>query len=372
MTEPGPLQQIDRTYVRYQGRKFSYFSGCDYFRLASHPLVVAALNQGAKRYGVSVAASRMTSGNHPLYQQLEERLTQFFGAQSALLVGSGYLSNMVVAQALAGNFSHALIDERAHASLRDATRFLDCPVIQFNHLSQEDLRCCVGRCGPGAKIILLTDGLFAHNGAAAPLKDYLEALPPDALVLVDDAHAAGILGTNGKGSSEYAGIGRQRVIQTITLSKAFGTYGGAILGSKKLRHSILTRSSVFSGSTPVPLPVANAAITAVGLLKSDTSFAGRLRRNSAQAKAGFQRAGVELPKTPGPIVGLVPPNERAAQRLRRILLEAKVFPPEIVYPPSAADSYFRFVISSEHTRQQMHALQDALAKAGLAGWGGMR
>src|SRR5690349_13661652 len=113
MTEPEPLQQIDRTYVRYQGRKLSYFSGCDYFRLSSHPRVLAAFAEGAKRYGVSVAASRMTTGNHLLYEELEGRLAKFFGTPAAVLIGSGYLTNMAVAQAVAGNFSHALIDERA-------------------------------------------------------------------------------------------------------------------------------------------------------------------------------------------------------------------------------------------------------------------
>jgi len=368
MTEPEPLQQIDRTYVRYGGRRLSYFSGCDYFRLASHPRVIAALAQGAKSYGVSVAASRVTTGNHPLYGKIEALLSEFFSARAALLVSSGYMTNMVVAQAVAGNFSHALIDERAHTSLRDATRFLECPVLQFKHRNVEDLLRQVGRCGPGAKIILLTDGLFAHDGSAAPLKDYLEVLPADAQILVDDAHGAGVLGKAGKGSPEHAGISSQRVVQTITLSKAFGSYGGAILGSKSLRDNILTRSTRFTGSTPIPLPLANSAITALGLLRGDNTFRQRLHLNSDRIKAEFRRAGLELPQNPGPIIGLVPPNEQAAQRLGRNLLQAGVFPPSIVYPATTDATYFRFAISSEHTPQQLDILQKAVAKAGLAGW----
>src|SRR5215468_173804 len=112
MPEPEPLQQIDRTYVRWRGRKLSYFAGCDYFRLASHPRVLAAFAACLKRYGFSVAASRVTTGNHVLYRELEQRLAEFFGAPSALVVSSGYATNLVVAQALAGSFSHVLIDER--------------------------------------------------------------------------------------------------------------------------------------------------------------------------------------------------------------------------------------------------------------------
>src|SRR5689334_8169082 len=190
MIEPEPLQQLDRTYVRFRSRKLSYFSGCDYFRLASHPKVLSALFRGARRYGINVAASRLTSGNHHLYGELEASLARFFAAPAALLVGNGYVTNLVVAQTLAGNFSHALIDEQAHPSLRHAARLIECPILSFRHQCAEDLARCTRRCGPGARFLLLTDGLFAHDGSVAPLAEYLQVLPADALLLVDDAHGA--------------------------------------------------------------------------------------------------------------------------------------------------------------------------------------
>src|SRR5438477_81335 len=192
MTEPEPLQQVNRTCVRYRNRTLAYFSGCDYFRLASHPKVIAALQTGVRKYGLNVAASRLTTGNHRLYGELEEQLADFFQAQTAILVSTGYLANLVAAQSLAGNFSHVLIDERSHPSLSDAARFLDCPILQFRHADGEDVAQAVSRCGPGAKIILLTDGMFSHDGSAAPLKEYLRELPNDAVMLVDDAHGAGV------------------------------------------------------------------------------------------------------------------------------------------------------------------------------------
>src|SRR5262249_29343810 len=140
MTEPEPLQQIGRTHVRFRGRKFSYFSGCDYFRLASHWEVLRATGAALKRYGLNVAASRLTTGNHVLYEALEKRLARFFGAQSALLVPNGYITNQVVAQSLAGEFSHGLIDEAAHPSLKDASRFLECPVHKFRHQDAVDVK----------------------------------------------------------------------------------------------------------------------------------------------------------------------------------------------------------------------------------------
>ncbi|HVU99950.1 MAG TPA: pyridoxal phosphate-dependent aminotransferase family protein, partial [Verrucomicrobiae bacterium] len=205
MTVPEPLQQVDRTFVNFRGHKFSYFSGCDYFRLSSHPSVVKALQEGARKFGISVSASRLTTGNHKLYQQLEAKLAGFFGAEAALLTSGGYLTNLTAAQALAGEFSHVLIDERAHPSVSDASRFVEAPVLTFRHRDSRDLERAVRRCGPGAKLLLMTDGMFSHDGSAAPLDEYFQVLPKDAWVFVDDAHGAGVLGETGKGAPELAG-----------------------------------------------------------------------------------------------------------------------------------------------------------------------
>ncbi len=365
MTEPEPLQQTDRTYVRFRNRKLSYFSGCDYFRLASHPKVIAALKVGVAKYGLNVAASRLTTGNHALYGELECELAGFFKAEDALLVPTGYLTNLVVGQALARTFSHALIDERAHPSLTDAARFLDCPVVQFKHRDAQDVARAVRRCGPEARLILLTDGMFSHDGSAAPLGEYLKVLPGDAWLLVDDAHGAGVLGRNGKGTVEYAGVSRRRVIQTITLSKAFGAFGGAILATSRLRQRIFDLSQLFVGSTPLPLPLAYAGLQSVGLMRSGENFRSRLRQNMACVKDPLLKAGVLNAETPGPIVALPPMRTRQTTRLTRELLAAGIYPPFIRYPGGPASGYFRFVISSEHTRAQLDRLLEVLISGAL-------
>jgi 7-keto-8-aminopelargonate synthetase-like enzyme len=356
MIEPEPLQQINRTYVRFHQRKLSYYSGCDYFRLASHPRVLAALQTGARKYGLNVAASRLTTGNHALYRELEAELAAFFDAESALLVANGYVTNLIVAQALAGHFSHALIDAGAHPALADAARFLDCPVLQFKSRDPEAVALAVQRCGPGAKLLLLTDGMFSSDGSAAPLAEYLKVLPKDALILVDDAHGAGVLGRQGQGAPEHAGVNRRRIIQTVTMSKAFGAYGGAILGSARLRQQILDRSRMFVGSTAPPPPLVNAALAGVRVLQADKTLRPRLLRNAARVKTALRAAGLPLPETPGPIVPLLPRNPGEAARLNRALLAAGIYPPFIRYPGGPPSGYFRFVISSEHTPAQLEAL----------------
>src|SRR5688572_31860441 len=126
-----PLQQIDRTFVLSRGRKLIYFGGCDYFRLASHPQVLRALREGTEKFGLNVAASRSTTGNHALFGKLEKELAKFFGVEQAALLSSGYVTNLAFTQTFSGEFTHALMDERAHGSLFDAAQFLSCPVFTF-------------------------------------------------------------------------------------------------------------------------------------------------------------------------------------------------------------------------------------------------
>jgi 7-keto-8-aminopelargonate synthetase-like enzyme len=350
------LQQVDRTYVLWKNRRLSYFAGCDYFRLASHPAILKAVGDGLARYGLNVAASRLTTGNHELYTRLEASLADFFAAPAALLVGNGYASNLVVAQALRDDFSHVLIDARSHASLRDATRFFSCPIIDFKHRDPADLkRLLRGKSRP----LVVTDGVYSHNGEIAPLKEYARMLPAKGMILVDDAHSGGILGAHGRGTLEHHGISRRRVIQTATLSKAFGVYGGAILCDRPLREKILVGSRMFAGNTPLPLPLANAALAAIELLRDD-SYRARLARNTEYVKSALRDAGITVPETPAPIVAIVPRTPRETKRLRAGLLARGVFPSYIQYPGGPEGGYFRFVISSEHSREQLDALLESL------------
>jgi 7-keto-8-aminopelargonate synthetase-like enzyme len=362
MIEPESLQQVDRTYVRFRRRKLSYFSGCDYFRLASHPKVIRSMMDGLRLFGLNVAASRFTTGNHKIYRELENVLKDFFDTEDALLLPSGYLTSVATAQALAGQFSHALIDESAHPALLDAALFLDCPVLKFKHRDVGNFSQTLARCGRGARPIVLTDGMFSHDGSIAPLRIYLDFLPRDGWMLVDDAHGAGVVGKTGRGSVEAEGASRARIIQCITLSKAFGVYGGAVLGTRELREKILARSRLFLGSTPLPPALALAGVTAVKILKTDRRFGQRLIQNAARVKTALRENGITFPETPGPIVALRPTKQRSMNTLKQRLFNAGIFPPFLKYPGGPANGYFRFVISSEHTRAQLDKLIQVLVQ----------
>ena len=222
MTEPEPLKFVGANTVLFRNRTLLYFSGCDYFRLARDPRLAAAAKKSLADSGLNVAASRITTGNHEIYFRLENELAKFFAAESALVLPDGYLAPLAVTSALAGEFTCALMDELAHGALIDAAKMLDCPVKKFRHRDAADLKKVLSKCGRNARPLILTDGVFSHDGSVTPLRNYLKFLPRDGMILVDDAHGAGILGKKGQGTLEFENVSRERVIQCATLSKEIG------------------------------------------------------------------------------------------------------------------------------------------------------
>ena len=354
------MQQVGRTFVIHKKRRFSFFGGCDYFRMSSHPEVLRAVKTGLAKYGLNVAASRVTTGNHALYRKLETALARFFGAPAALLVSNGFSTNPVVAQALRNDFSHVLLDAKAHVSLVEASRLFGCPVVKFKNRDPEDLRRVLSRLGRKSKPIVLTDGVYTQSGGIAPLREYLKVAGPRVTLLVDDSHGAGVVGRTGRGTPEQTGVSRGQIIQTVTLSKAFGVYGGAILCSGELRGRIFAGSAMFAGSTPLPLPLANAALRAIEILRKDRIFLKRLNHNANFVKTALRAAGFSVPLTPVPVVAINPGNAVRAAALRRSLIGHGVYPSFVEYPGGPAGGYFRFVISSEHSKRQ---LEDLVAAA---------
>ncbi len=358
-TLPPPLRAASRTEVWAGRRRLTYFGGCDYFRLSSHPQVVAAANRAAREFGLGVAASRRTTGNHPLYEELEQSLAVFFGVEAARLVGTGYVTNLIVAQALAGDFTHLLLDAGAHPSLHDAAALITIPCRPYRAGDAADAVRQQRHLPAQARCLVLTDGINATSGSAAPLGELRAGLRPETWLLVDDCHGLGTVGPTGRGTVELAGLGPERRLQTGTLSKAFGAFGGFILGPRAV-IARLNNSRLFTGSTPPPLPLVAAALESLKLLRTRPALRERLNRNVATVKSALHAAGRLDAITPGPICRVVPRDAEDEARLRRRLLRAGVFPSFLNYPGVPAGGAFRFTLSSKHARDQIQALIGAL------------
>ncbi|HSB81240.1 MAG TPA: pyridoxal phosphate-dependent aminotransferase family protein, partial [Candidatus Methylomirabilis sp.] len=256
----GPeLRFLDRTKVLHEGKPYLFFGGTDYHRLASHPAVLRALREVAESDGLSCAGSRTTTGNHPLLPELERKVAAFLGAGEAALCSSGYLSNAVALEAVAGEFQRFFIDGGAHSSLAaPAGRLSRDAVVTFRHADPEDLTLELKtRLRPGERPLVLTDGVVPVDGEMPPLRVYWEAVRDfGGALLVDDAHGIAVVGPTGKGSPEEAGLSGGSFIQTGTLSKGLGAFGGLVAGQTGLAGKIAEKSLAFVGGTPIPPPLA--------------------------------------------------------------------------------------------------------------------
>jgi 8-amino-7-oxononanoate synthase len=348
MKRPPLIRPVDPTHIEWRGRRLTYFGGSDYFRYSWHSKVRAAVCSSIKEYGFSVAASRITTGDHPLYRVLERELEKFFGFEAALLTGTGYAAPGTALQGLSDQVTGVLLDERAHSCLSDAAILADRPVVRFRHHDSRSLALALRRFGRNPRCVVLAEGLSPLFGDIAPLHEYLTVLPRDTWLLIDDAHGVGVLGRHGRGALEHLGLKDPRIILTCTFSKAFGTYGGAILASRRVRNWITARSRSYAGSTPLPLPLAAAVRAALQLIRTGDERRERLEQNIRVVKRTLKPIGLGPEEKPGPMFSLAPRSERSRKRLQGWLLEAGLHPPLIRYAHGPSGEFFRFALSSEH------------------------
>jgi 7-keto-8-aminopelargonate synthetase-like enzyme len=363
MIEPPPLIHVSPTHFLLRGKRLVNFGGSDYLRMAWDPAVREAVARAACKLGHnSYAASRRTTGNHPLYAELEAALAECAGSEAAVVTPTGYIAPLVAAQGLAPDFTHVLVDAKAHACLHDAAAISGLPVVVFPHGNAAALRDAVRACGRRAKVLAMCDGLSAHLGTITPLEEYLAALPASATLMVDDAHGFCVLGEGGRGSLEHLGLSDPRVLLTATLSKAMGALGGVLFCSRDARDRMITRSHAFAGGSPMSLALVAGALKSLQILRKRGR---RLRRQLQANVAPFRElegvTGVPADAHVGPMFAFAPRTAAAQERLSRRLLREDIYPPLIRYGGGPADCFFRFAISTAHTPAQLGALRNALA-----------
>jgi 7-keto-8-aminopelargonate synthetase-like enzyme len=309
--------------------------------------------------GLSCAGSRITTGNHPLLAELERRLATFLGAGEATLCPSGYLSNTVALEAVAGEFDCYFLDDGAHSSLTaPAGRLPREAVRAFRHADPEDLEQELkGRLRPGGKPLVLTDGVVPVDGELPPLGAYWEAVRNfGGALLVDDAHGIGVVGPSGKGSPEEAGLPAESFIQTGTLSKALGAFGGLVAGPAGLAGTIVEKSQAYVGATPIPPPMAAAAIRSIEILQGSPGLITGLRGRMLRVRERIRTLGLRVPLSSAPILSITHHDAGKNLRLRSFLLERGIYPPFIRYPGSPPGGTFRFTISSAHAEEDVDLL----------------
>ncbi len=359
----GPvLRVVERNYVIWGDKKFLFFGGTDYHRMSNNPVILKALSEAVLKYGVNAGGSRTTTGNHPLHLQLEEKIAKFFGTEAAVVFASGYLSNIILLQAVAQDFDLFLLDENAHSSLTYAAKQFDKNVIYYKHLDAQNLEEQLKKyLKPRKRPLIMSDGVFPMQGEMPPFMQYTEiAKKFSAKILIDDAHAMAVLGETGKGSWEEAAIDRDIVYQTGTMSKGFGIFGGVIPAPREVIDNIQEKSPAFIGSTGLALPLVAAAIQSVSYLQSNPKLIRGLRKRALDLKEKFRRLGFDIPRSPAPIISITYYDEENNKRLFQKLMNSGIYPSFINYPGSPPGGHFRFAISSNHTEEQVNLLYETI------------
>jgi len=349
VTDRGPL------YVERNGRRLLSFSCNDYLNFSQHPEIKAAAVAAIERHGVGSGASRLVTGNHPLYAELEARLARLKGTAASCVFGSGFLANAGIIPALIGPDDLVLLDELAHACLWAGARLARATVLTYRHNdvghAEDLLRAHRGR-HPHA--LVGTDGVFSMDGDLAPLGELGRlARRHDAWLLSDDAHGIGVVG-GGRGST-FAGKEPADVpLQMGTLSKAIGGYGGYLCAARPVVDLMANRARTLIYSTGLPPATIAAAIAALDLIARDPDYAAR---PLAKARAFTRRAG--LPEAQSPIVPIVLGSARTALAASR-RLEDEGFLAVAIRPPTVPEgtARLRLAFTAAHPDEAIERLAD--------------
>ncbi len=353
----------DGIWVERNGRQLLSFSCNDYLNLTQHPAIKAAAIAAIKDFGAGSGASRLVTGNHPLYAQLESRLARFKRTEAACVFGSGYLANSGIIPVLIGENGLVLIDELSHACIYAGAHLSRGKVMTFRHNDLAHVAELLAAHRPNHQhTLIVTDGVFSMDGDLAPLAELLAlADEHDAWLMSDDAHGIGVVG-GGRGSS-FAGNTHIPVpLQMGTLSKALGSYGGYLCASKSVIELMRNRARTLIYSTGLPPACVAAAIAALDLIEREPAYAASPVQ---KAKAFTKRAG--LPDALSPIVPIVIGDEEATLSASRHL-EEEGYLVVAIRPPTvpSGTSRLRMTFTAQHPDDAIERLADIVRDKILA------
>ena len=354
------------TTIVIDGRKLLQFSSNNYLGLANHPRLKAAAMAAVERYGVGSGASRLVCGNLDLNRKLEEKLAQLKKKEAALLYSTGYMANLGVIAALAGEGDLILSDEFNHASIVDACRLSRAQTRVYPHKRMDELEKLLAGAGSSKRRLIVTDGIFSMDGDIAPLPDLVDlAEKYECLLMVDDAHATGVLGPNGGGTGDHFGLAEKIDVAMGTFGKALGGFGAFVAGDRNLRELLINCSRPFMFTTGLPPSVLAAGIAALEVVEEEPEMRARLWDNANLLRNGIEEMGFTLAGGETQIIPLLAGDASLAMEMSSLLREEGLFiqgirPPSV--PPGT--SRLRITVSAAHTRGELAFALEALQKVG--------
>src|ERR1700712_2084368 len=373
------LEDEQAPVCTYDGRRVINLASNNYLGLCNHPKLREAAMAATVKYGVGSGAVRTIAGTMRIHMELEEKIAAFKNVEACVVFQSGFTANAGTVGSILGKDDFILSDELNHASIIDGARLSRAKIKVFRHKDvahcEELLQEIEGE--PGKKLII-TDGVFSMDGDIGPVGE-LAALAEKygAIMMVDDAHASGVLGRNGRGSVDHFGVHGKVDIQVGTLSKAIASLGGYVCGSRDLIDYLYHRARPFLFSTSHPPSVAATCIAAFDILENEPERIERLWENTWYFKeqltnAGFDVGGVTTPKSETPITPIILGDGRKTMEFSKALFEAGVMATGIAFPTvPEGKARVRTIMTSEHTRaeidQALEVITRVAKKTGVLG-----
>lgn len=348
------IQGPQEPRVKINGREVILLCSNNYLGLADDPRIKAAAIKAIERYGFGSGASRLVSGNMEPHKELEERLARFKGTEAALLFNSGYHANIGIIPTLAGRGDIIFSDKLNHSSIVDACILSRAEVKRYPHCDLNALESLLKKHSvlrtPACKLII-TDGVFSMDGDIAPLKELAELADKyNCMLMVDDAHATGVLGKKGKGTLEHLGIENPNIIQMGTLGKALGCFGAYAAGSKRLIDYLINKARSFIYTTGLAPAVCAASIAAIDIIEDEPYIRQNLRERVEFFRDGLKKGGLNTMTSETQIIPILIGDSYNAMRISKTLLDKDVFV-QAIRPPTVPEgtSRLRITLMASHS-----------------------
>lgn len=360
------IESDQDTVVTMNGKKVLMFGSNSYMGLTNHPKIKEAAIAATLKYGTGCAGSRFLNGTLDIHIELERKLADFVGKDASLVYSTGFQVNLGVIPTVTGRNDYILIDELNHASIIEATRLSFAKVIKFRHNDMQSLERVLKKCEAGRIKLIVVDGVFSMDGDIANLPEIVRLADKyDATIMVDDAHAIGVIGKNGSGTASHFGLTSKVDLIMGTFSKSLAALGGFIASDFETINYIKhhSRSLIFSASaTPAS---AAAVLAAIDIIKSEPERMKNLWEVTHYAIDNFRKLGFDIGNTVTPIIPLYIRDNLKTLTITRMLMDEGIFVNPVVAPAVSKDNtLIRFSLMATHTKDQVDIALEKFQKLG--------
>jgi glycine C-acetyltransferase len=360
------LEGEQKAKTTFDHRQVVNLSSNNYLGLTTHPRLREAALEATRQLGVGSGSVRTIAGTMDIHMELERRLAAFKRTEAVVVFQSGFAANAGTVAAVLSKDDFVVSDELNHASIIDGSRLSRATIKVFPHKDVDAARRVLKELPAGPRKLLITDGVFSMDGDVGALPELCAAAEDyNAIMMVDDAHASGVFGRNGRGTIDHFDMHGRVDIQVGTLSKAIGALGGYVAGSRRLIEFLYHRARPFLFSTSHPPAVAAACIAALDVLEQEPQIIDRLWENTRFFKAGLQKLGFNTGVSESPITPVIAGEGALAMKLSDRQIEEGVFAQGRAFPTVARDkARVRTIVTATHSREELQFALDVFGKVG--------